>query len=162
LDVKDFIYESWLPITDLSGKYIGSERRIPLFRAQETEDLQMRKVLLSTVAAFLLSGAVQSPSHADAGAIVKFPVTLTSIAAGTAIGTPIAMIRKSAADTKECCDKLSDNGGMIKKAGASVIALPVGIVKGTVQGAILGPKNAFKNSGENPFSKDCFSMGDLD
>ncbi len=122
----------------------------------------MRKVLLSTVAALLLSGVVQAPSHADAGAIVKFPITLTSFAAGTAIGTPIAMIRKSSADTKEYADKWSGDGGMIKKAGAGMVALPAGIVRGSFEGAILGPKNAWKNSSENPFSKDCFSMGDLD
>lgn len=125
----------------------------------------MRKVLLSTMGALLLSGVIQAPSHADAGemakALFKFPITVTSFAAGTAVGTPIAMGRKSMADTKEYADKWGD-GGMIKKTGGTLVALPAGLVRGTVEGAVLGPKNAWKNSCEHPFSKDCFSLGDLD
>lgn len=125
----------------------------------------MRKVLLSTLGALLLAGVVQSPSNADAGemakALFKFPITVTSFAAGTAVGTPIAMGRKSMADSKDYADKWGE-GNMIKKTGGTIAALPAGLVKGTVQGAVLGPKNAWKNSSEHPFSKDCFSMGDLD
>jgi len=124
----------------------------------------MRKVMLSTLAAFLLSGAIQAPSNADDGLgakLIKFPVTLTSVAAGTALGTPIAMSRKMMSNTKETYDSVGEGGGM-KKAAALVVAPPVGIVKGSFQGMILGPKNAWNNSSEHPFSKDCFSLGDLD
>lgn len=125
----------------------------------------MRKVLLSTLAACLISGAIQSPSYADAGemakAVFKFPIIVTSFAAGTAVGTPIAMVRKSSADTKEYADKWGD-GGFIKKTGGTMAALPAGMMRGTFEGAVLGPKNAWKNSAEHPFSKDCFSLGDLD
>jgi hypothetical protein len=125
----------------------------------------MRKVMLSTLAAFLLSGVIQAPSNADAGemgkALIKFPITLTSFAAGTAIGTPIAMSRKSMANTKETYGNY-DDGGMLKKGAGMMVAPTVGIVKGSAQGLMLGPKNAWANSSEHPFSKDCFSLGDLD
>lgn len=126
----------------------------------------MRKALLSTLAAFLLVGTVQAPSNADAGEMAKkafkVPIVLTSFAAGTAVGTPIAIGRKSMSNTKETCDNLAGDGGMIKKGACSVVAVPVGVGKGTFQGVIIGPKNAWKNSSEKPFSKDVFSLADLD
>ncbi|MDZ4835775.1 MAG: hypothetical protein SGJ27_18515 [Candidatus Melainabacteria bacterium] len=125
----------------------------------------MRKVLLSTLAACLLSVGAQSPSQADAGemakAVFKFPITVTSFAAGTAIGTPIAMGRKSMTSSKEYADKWGE-GGFVKKTGGTMVAYPAGMMRGTCEGAVLGPKNAWKNSSEHPFSKDCFSLGDLD
>jgi hypothetical protein len=125
----------------------------------------MRKVMLSTLAAFLISGVIAAPSNADAGemgkAMIKFPITMTSFAAGTAIGTPIAIIRKSSSNTKETYGNYSD-GGMLKKGGGLMIAPSVGIMKGSYQGIQLGPKNAWANSSEHPFSKDVFSLGDLD
>lgn len=125
----------------------------------------MRKVMLSTLAAFLMAGVVQAPSHADAGemgkALIKFPITMTSFAAGTAVGTPIAIMRKSMSNTKETYGNYSD-GGFVKKSGGMVIAPGVGVVKGSAQGIMIGPKNAWSNSSEHPFSKDVFSLGDLD
>ncbi len=126
----------------------------------------MRKVVLSTLAAFLVSSAVQLPSQAadvsEVGQqIVKFPLAMGSFAAGAIFGTPIAVGRKVASNTKETCDQIGGDSCW-KKAAGGCVALPVGLFKGSIEGMYLGPKNALVNSGEKPFSKDCFSLAELD
>ena len=139
-----------------------------MFRAENKRGSRntMRKVVVSTLAAILLSGAIQLPSHAiEMGDIgqkaIKFPMQMTSFVVGTIFGTPIAVGRKVMSNTKETCDNLGGDSTW-KKAAAGVVALPVGLFKGGLEGLYLGPKNALYESGEKPFSKECFSLGDLD
>lgn len=124
----------------------------------------MRRVMLSTIAAVLLTTVLPAPSYADGmlSEVTKFPMTMTSFVAGTVLGTPIAVGRKVMNNTKETCDNMAGDKGMAMKAACGVVALPVGLFTGSLEGMYLGPKNALYNSGESPFSKDCFSLGDLD
>ncbi|MCA9803907.1 MAG: hypothetical protein KC777_18180 [Cyanobacteria bacterium HKST-UBA02] len=126
----------------------------------------MRRVLLSIASVAVLAAAAPAPAHADSGdflsSAVKFPVALLSFTAGTVIGTPIAVLRKTASNTKETAEQVSGDGGAVKTAAGYLVGLPVGIFKGTIEGLWLGPKNAAMNASESPFSKDGFSLGDLD
>ncbi len=125
----------------------------------------MRKILLSTISALLVSGVLQAPSYADSSEVGKeilmFPVTMSSMAVGTVLGTPIAITRKSFDDTKETCNQVGGDHGPFVKGLGLLVALPVGVFTGTLKGLYFGPKNALYNSGEHPFSKDCFSLGEI-
>ncbi|MBZ0187585.1 MAG: hypothetical protein K8F91_15160 [Candidatus Obscuribacterales bacterium] len=126
----------------------------------------MRKVLLSVASVTLLTTVMPTPAHADAGEflgkVAKVPIALLSFTAGTVIGTPIAVLRKTASNTKETADDVGGDGGPAKSAFGYMVGLPVGIFKGTLEGLYLGPKNAAMNASESPFNKDSFSLGDLD
>lgn len=124
----------------------------------------MKKAVASALLAVVMTATLQTPSHASemSEKLMKFPVTMTSFFAGVAVGTPIAMTRKAASSAKETKESIADDKGAFGTMAGYLIGVPVGIVKGTFQGLVLGPKNAYNNSSDSPFSSDVFSMGDLD
>ena len=124
----------------------------------------MKKILTTTLGMMMLSAASFAPALADDSSPVKnvamLPVRAVGLCASTAIGTPVAAVRMSAHNTMAMCNDIGGDS-MPKKAMASVIALPYGVVKGTVQGCYYGPHNAIKNCVEHPFSKESMSLADL-
>jgi hypothetical protein len=124
----------------------------------------MKKILTTTLSAMLFSAVGFAPAFADDSSPMKnvmmLPVRATGLVAGTAIGTPIAAVRMSAHDTKALATSIGGDNKM-KMAAGCVVALPVGLFEGTVQGCYYGPHNAIKNCVDHPFSKDTFSLGDM-
>jgi hypothetical protein len=101
--------------------------------------------------------AAEAPDVAKA--LVLTPLRLVAFSAGAVIGTPIAVLRKSYANTHETFSSKSDN--KVMAAGTALAALPVGIFTGTLEGVFLGTKNSWMNSTEHPFGKDSFSLGEM-
>jgi len=94
--------------------------------------------------------------------VVVTPVRLAWFSAGTVIGTPIAMVRKTVDNTVDTHKSLSEKSEhKVLKAGACLVALPVGVFTGTLEGLYLGVENSWKNSNEPPFKKEMFSLGEL-
>lgn len=128
----------------------------------------MKKSMVSLVSALAIMATVHGPARADAGEamemVVKVPVALTAFTLGTIIGTPIAVLRKTFSNTVETTNQVAgEDGNPIAKAGGALIGLPVGIFTGSLEGLYLGPKNAVVGSGgDQPFSSETFSLGDLD
>jgi len=119
------------------------------------------------IAALLLGSALVVGSNAPAMAmdgdtvaksIASTTMRLVFWSAGTVLGTPIAVLRKTGENTMETFNK--GDGGM-QKAGYAAAALPVGVVTGSLEGLWLGPKNSWEASGEHPFSKDLVSLGEM-
>lgn len=108
-----------------------------------------------------------SPAKADDDAIkgaFMIPVKAVAFVAGVGIGTPIAVIRKTASNEKsmtgEISGKNSDNPLMVGTSG--LVVMPFAVFKGSLEGMVAGVQNSWKNSSEKPFSSDSFSLGDMD
>jgi len=85
-----------------------------------------------------------------------------AFASGWVIGTPIAVVRKTAQNTVDATKEASGNSDKKwKLAAASLVGLPVGIFTGSLEGTYWGFANSYKNSDEKPFGKDSFSLGEM-
>jgi len=93
--------------------------------------------------------------------IGKSPLNAASIAAGIVAGTPIAIVRKTGRQYMGCVKEFKKDSNTYKFWGA-VYSAPVAVTAGLIKGAIYGPKNALHYSVDKPFSKDAFSLGDLE
>lgn len=88
------------------------------------------------------------------------PVVVLGAATGIVVGTPIAAVRMSGRDIKAVFDQY-DGDTFSWKFWGRPLALPIGIIEGTIKGCIGGPKNAIRYSKDKPFSKDAFSLEEL-
>ncbi|MBI1271087.1 hypothetical protein GC174_11710 [bacterium] len=128
----------------------------------------MKKSLVSLMCAAAVAVSLQSPARADAGeameTAVKVPVALTAFTLGTIIGTPVAVLRKSFTNSMETTNQVAgEDSNPVFKMGGALIGVPIGIFTGSLEGLYLGPKNAVVGSGgDQPFSADTFSLGELD
>lgn len=127
----------------------------------------MKKSLFSLVLGLAIVVSAQAPARADADTLIqaaKIPVALTAFSLGTVFGTPIAALRKSFGNTCETTDQVvGEDANPIARGAGALVGLPVGLFTGTLEGLYLGPKNAMTGSGgDQPFSTETFSLGDLD
>ncbi|MBI4533384.1 MAG: hypothetical protein HY711_05495 [Candidatus Melainabacteria bacterium] len=131
----------------------------------------MKKFALSTVAlAAVLLSSVLPVSAEDAKEMMQnaamFPVKALGVGAGLVLGTPIAVTRCTASKTREYtgtfADKIGGKEHAVPTAFAMVLSVPFGVLAGTSQGVYYGGKNAIAHGSEKPFSKDSFSLGDLE
>ncbi len=117
-------------------------------------------------AAFLSGLAISSllPAWADDGVlsvVVGMPLKGASVATSMVVGVPVAIVRKSAQNTKEQTQKVAgDNANPFMTGFAAIVGLPIGMVSGAIDGSQSGFKNSLKC--DKAFSKEQFSMGDLD
>jgi hypothetical protein len=83
------------------------------------------------------------------------------MAAGTVVGTPIAVVRKTESQYIDCVNEFRKDSNSYKFWGAfcSILVAPTA---GIIKGSIYGPKNAIIHSIDSPFSKDAFSLGGLE
>lgn len=118
-------------------------------------------ITLSIVAASLCS-ALPAPAESDAiKTACKVPLDAASMATGTVIGTPVAIVRKTGSQYVDCLKEFRKDSNSYKFWGA-VMSLPVAATSGLVKGAVYGPKNAIVHSVAKPFGKDAFSLGPLE
>jgi hypothetical protein len=88
-----------------------------------------------------------------------------AIAAGFAIGTPVAAVRLIArADNEqsEAVPVLGESKNKALQAMAHVLVIPSAFFSGTVQAPVYSAINAWKESDDNPFGPESFFLGDLD
>jgi hypothetical protein len=130
----------------------------------------MNKKIGSILCGLVMAASTFAPALADDGemavpdlmrGISMTPLKLVAFGACTVVGTPIAVVRKTAEDTKKCVNDFgwkSDN--KMLKAVSPIVGVPAGIFTGSVEGVWMGWTNSWNNN-KKPFSKDAISLGDM-
>jgi hypothetical protein len=117
--------------------------------------------LLAVLLASVFGFNSDVPAQADGGDSVKIAcLAPLSLVAGCVVGTPIAATRMTRRSFSSLMSALKDDNNSYKVWGgqcAILLAIPVGAIKG----CYYGPKNAIVNCAKEPFSKDCFSLGEM-
>lgn len=125
---------------------------------------QKNKTMDSIFCALVLSAFSMNGALADDPGAVKntsAPLAFVGAITGTVFGTPIAIVRMSGHSMLGIYH-LYDKDPLCWQCLGRPLALPLGVVEGTVKGCIVGPRNAFRYAKDKPFSKDSFSMEALD
>ncbi len=96
---------------------------------------------------------------------VALPVRLASFTTGVVFGTPVAIVRRYGSEFKQGeHDLCGDPDSMLKKAAwvfpGGFLSAGFSAVSGGIGGCLYSVKNAWTGSGEEPFGKDTFSLGD--
>lgn len=121
----------------------------------------MNKVVIDSSFFLVLSAVLAGPAFASGDLITKPAVSAASITAGTVAGTPIAIVRKTGSQYKGCVNEFKKDSISYKFWGA-LYSGPVAAVAGPIKGTICGAKNAIRYSINKPFSKEAFSLGNLE
>lgn len=113
-----------------------------------------------------LKSANNSSSKSSGNFVTHIPITLASFVVGTAIGTPIAMVRCTHIELKKRTKEAKDLGGVRPKPlaylSAGVFGIPSGILSGVWSGTFNGISDSWRNSKDAPFSKETFSLDTLE
>lgn len=125
----------------------------------------MKKFCAAFLSVLTVSVFAVTPALADddgvLSVVVGMPIKGASVATSMVIGVPVAIIRKSAENTKDQTKKIAgDNANPVMTGLSALVGLPIGLVSGTIDGSQAGFKNSLKC--DKPFSKEQFSLGDLD
>jgi hypothetical protein len=125
----------------------------------------MKKLCAAFLCGLAISTLAVAPAFADddgvLSVVVGMPLKGASVATAMVVGLPVAIVRKSAENTKEQTKKVAgDNANPVMTGLAALVGLPIGLVSGTIDGSQAGFKNSLKF--DKPFSKEQFSLGDLD
>lgn len=119
---------------------------------------------ISFLFAWLLSVSIYPCAVADKSSagnnIYTAPTIVLGTTAGIVVGTPVATTRITGKSIKAIFHEY-DNDSFSYKFWGRPFALPMGILVGTIKGCIVGPKNAMRYAKEKPFSKESFSLEDL-
>lgn len=127
----------------------------------------MRKQLAAILSAMAFTTVLATPARADGDGglhgVMMLPVRVVAFGVGAVVGTPIAIVRKTAENTHEMATEASgksDNPLMVGACGLAT--LPFAVFKGGLEGTYYGTANSWKNSSEKPFSLDSFSLGEME
>lgn len=104
-----------------------------------------------------------APSVSGSSGGTSLGVRLIAFSIGFLVGTPIAMARKTGDETISGLKDIvgeSRNPLLVIPFGA-LSAVP-GAISGIFQGPFYAAKNSWTNSDDAPFSKESFSLGDMD
>jgi hypothetical protein len=112
------------------------------------------------LSAFCADGALADDPGAVKGACAA-PVAVAGALTGIIFGTPIAIARMSGRSMSAIYHEY-DNDPVCWQFWGRPCALPLGLVEGTIKGCIVGPRNAFRHAKNKPFSREAFSLEDLD
>jgi hypothetical protein len=131
----------------------------------------MNKKLASIMCGLVMASTIAPAFAADAGSessvpdvlrgLTMTPAKIAAFGISTVIGTPIAVVRMTAHDTKKCVNDFgwkSDN--MMLKAVSPFVGIPAGVFTGGVEGTWMGWTNAWNNN-KTPWGKDALSLGDM-
>ena len=132
----------------------------------------MKKVQTLVAAALLLGLSAVAPVRAadssDVNTMAKntvwFPVQVAGVATAMVVGTPIAIIRRSATRiheyTVDGADKIGGHEHAPPVLFATLFGVPAGTLVGVGEGVSMGCKNAIAHGVDHPFGLESFSMGD--
>lgn len=125
----------------------------------------MRKQFAAFLSALAVTTTLATPAFAEDGGVngvMMIPVRLLAFGVGAVVGTPIAIVRKTTQNTCEMSESLSGKSeNPLVRGAAGLAILPFAVFKGGLEGAYYGTANSWKNSSENPFGKDSFSLGEM-
>jgi hypothetical protein len=130
----------------------------------------MKNLQSSLLSSLVLAGFLSMPAFAKDGNEVLqdaalLPARSLSLASGLTVGTAIAIVRKTTANSAAVTTTLVGDSKDFAPAwiAASMIGVPVGVVTGTIEGTYIGVKNALTSFGsDNPLSPESISLGKLD
>lgn len=92
---------------------------------------------------------------------VPLPTRLASFTCGAVLGYPVAMAKRTVHQTKQGTrDFVGEGKNPIVLLPAMVVSFPYGVVGGFLEGWQYTVMNSWKASGEDPFSKETFSLDD--
>lgn len=99
-----------------------------------------------------------------AAGLAKMPLHLVGFCAGTVIGTPICALRKFPQEMNEgghgFIGSITDSDNKLWLIPGGILWLPFAMVTSTMEAPFYALKNAW--IAEQPFSKEQFSLGELD
>ncbi len=122
------------------------------------------KISLASLSLLVFNAFAIKIAFADSDiikAVGKVSLSASSMAVGTVVGTPIAIIRKTDSQYVGCVKEFKKDSNTYKFWGAACSA-PVAVISGLIKGPVYGAKNAISYSIDKPFSKDAFSLGNLE
>jgi hypothetical protein len=132
--------------------------------------MEMNKFASLSLVALATAATTLLPAQASDGNDImnraaKVPVMVTSLFAGMAIGTPVAVVHDTMNDVSSARDSIAAQfGGQDPDACqyfvADLAALPAGLATGLVNGTYHGITNAVNNCSEKPFSAESFCLKD--
>ena len=97
---------------------------------------------------------------------VDLATRVASFTTGVVVGTPLAIVRRTHMEVMQGeHDLIGDYDSWWKKVlfvcPGAAISIPFGAVSGGIGGCVYSVKNAWTGSGEEPFGKESFSLGDI-
>lgn len=99
------------------------------------------------------------------GSNTDLATRLASFAVCSVVGAPIAVVRRTGIEIVQGeRDLIGDTDTWYKKAMLvfpGFISVPYGAISGGIGGAVYSLKNAWVGSGDEPFGKEAFSLGDI-
>ncbi|MBX9725243.1 MAG: hypothetical protein K2X81_27815, partial [Candidatus Obscuribacterales bacterium] len=108
---------------------------------------------LAPILAVCIALAGFLPAKADGDSVkgaAMIPVRLLAFGTGAVIGTPIAVLRKTCANTTEMSGQLSGKSENPALRGVCALAtLPFAVFKGGLEGLYYGTANSWSNSSEH-------------
>lgn len=126
---------------------------------------QVSIATLFTGAAFILSGQfaladnTPTPSNVSTGG-ASFPARVAGVVAGTFVGTPVCIVRKSIDEEKYGIQGIVGNtNSKMKKVAAGAFWLPFSVVTGFVESPVCAAVNSLRTN-DKPFSKSQFAISD--
>jgi hypothetical protein len=121
----------------------------------------MNKALFISLVLVTSNASAFIAAKADSNLLTESALTTSSITAATTFGTPIAIVRKTSDQYIDCLKEFKKDSNSYKLWGALSSVL-VAAVAGPIKGTVDGAKNAVRYSFSKPFSKDAFSLGNLE
>ena len=118
--------------------------------------------LVLLTAATALTGVLPAQADDSVKGAAMIPVRLAAFATGAAVGTPIAILRKTCENTTTMSGDISDKStNPALRITSALVILPFACFKGGLEGAYYGVANSWSNSSEKPFSAESFSLGEM-
>ncbi len=123
---------------------------------------------LLTVLALSLSAGKAMASETDNILVdaALLPARSVGLVSGLALGTPVAIVRKSIERAQSFTNSIASAGGnkdnIAEVITAGAIGVPAGILVGTADGIYYGAKNAIVNCVDHPFTAESFSLKELE
>lgn len=125
----------------------------------------MKKTFALTLSTLAVLSTCALPAHAaeEGGVlsvVVGMPLKAVSVAAAVVVGTPIAIARKIGNNTVDMTKNVAgDDNNPVMTGLSGIVAAPIGVVAGAVEGSYYGVSNAVTNV-DKPFSKEQMSLGE--
>lgn len=125
----------------------------------------MKKLLASMcLASMSLTCAPAFAGDDPATNTVLIPVRILAFGVGAVVGTPVSIVKHSLknvqAHDKAMAGKVGGEDNTAARLFMAPGALVSGVVMGTGQGLVDGPKNSVDNCVEHPFSTSSMSISD--
>jgi len=141
--------------TPSSGETLADLPAAEKSEAENSQTPQLRQAPVQPTAVTSNVPAKKTPAN------VPFHKKFVSFLAGTVVGVPVCMVRRSKyEDWYAVHGMVGDSDNKLARATLGTLWFPFAVVTGVCEAPFDGAINAFRNT-DKPFSKDQFSLGEL-